>query len=666
VPFRSFTLPVVALLVGAGLTVVAADPAAAATTGGAYVALPVQSRVVDTRTGAAGNHEGAVHGGHGITVTIAGRGNVPSSGIGSVVVTITALAPTASGGIVGYVGTRPHTTNLQFTKGHPATDTAVLPLASGRVTLFNTASSGSVHIVVDVSGYYTSGTASTSDPGIFHRVTPARVVNTSLASGQAETVTLNHAGVPSAAGAVAVTITALNATRSGAIIAHRPDEPTQNLARVHFVPGRRTSAFAVLRVSSGRTTMVNTSGGGVDVIVDVLGYYNIGFARSAKAFQTLVPTRLPGMTLAANSSRRVSLAGKGGVPLAGVAAALVTLHVATPARGGVLQAWRSDRTRPRTTTVLQFEAGHTSSNVVLVPLASGSFSVHNTSSAGVTLVVDIDGFVPTAALTPPVAKSTARYVRNIDGDSGDVATMTFEGDADASKDFVLLHIGAQLNDKTGVALSAIDRRITYGQLVTALNAYLDAYAAGGGNGMIAVSTNNSGDWSAYSALARGADWANKVIKQLHVPPGGSVVGAADFEAGFASTEPQAAAWKTSFLANIPGTGTALVFNGSADFCPRTWTSGAACNFGWTYQKLYNLAGGSRTAVLPQVYFGYMATQWAMIDKTGGGKLHFLGSLTEHALVSGSLTPAQGWTALRRAVSSVTTTSIGSVVADIHE
>jgi hypothetical protein len=105
----------VAALGVAGVVLTPAPPAAATTSGGTYVALPVQSRVVDTRTGAAGNHKGAVRGGHGITVTIAGRGAVPANGVASVMVTITVLSPTATGGIVGYVGTRPNTTNLRFT-----------------------------------------------------------------------------------------------------------------------------------------------------------------------------------------------------------------------------------------------------------------------------------------------------------------------------------------------------------------------------------------------------------------------------------------------------------------------------------------------------------------------------------------------------------------------
>jgi hypothetical protein len=663
-----------AALVLAGSAVVA-GPASAASTGSTYVSLAVPHRAVDTRTGADGNHKGAVSAGRGIAPMIGGKGGVPSSA-SAVAVTISAVSPTASGGIVGYVGTRPATTNLQFTSGHSASDTAILPLSGGRLSLFNTASRGTVQMVVDVSGYYVAAAA--AGPGSFHTVTPRRAVDTTTGAGGnhrgalgadrgiAPSFNLSNAGVPSTAGAVAVTITALNVKKAGSIIAYRPDEPKQNLALLHVVPGQRSSAFAVLRISGNRVSMVNMSGGTVDVQVDVSGYYDIGFAQAANAFQTVVQTRVrTGGAVAANTSVKIPIAGKGGIPLTNVAAALVTVHVLAPGRSGSLQVLRPDQTRPNG-MVLQFSAGQTTSNVVFAPVSGGAIEIHNWSGGSLTLVVDTDGYVPSTAVSAPATTSTARYVRNItDSATANATVMTSEGTADAGNAFVLLDIGAQLNDRTGVALSVIDRRITYENLVIALNTYLDAYAAHGGHGTVAVGTNNAGDWSSYTDVKRGTDWATEVIDQLHVPAGGSVVGAADFEAGFASTEPQAETWKANFLNHVPGTDTALVFIGSADFCPKTWTSGAACNFGWTYQKLYALAGGSRTVALPQVYFGYMATEWAEIDATGGRGLQFLGSLTEFGSDDGTLTAAQGWSALRRAVASVTNTSIGTVSADLH-
>jgi hypothetical protein len=90
----------------------AADAASAAA--GSYVALAKQSRVVDTRTGAAGNHRGALRAGQTIAVRVAGVGALPSTGVGSVVVTVTALRPTGTGSVVLYGASAPRTSNLSF------------------------------------------------------------------------------------------------------------------------------------------------------------------------------------------------------------------------------------------------------------------------------------------------------------------------------------------------------------------------------------------------------------------------------------------------------------------------------------------------------------------------------------------------------------------------
>src|SRR5690349_3464664 len=114
---RSLSVLVTAGLALAWAAVIQAGPAVAAAPGGTYVALPVQSRVVDTRTGAGGNHKGAVGAGHSVAVKIAGVGQVPATGVGSVVLTLTAVHPTGTGGLLAYGGSRPATTNLQFMAG---------------------------------------------------------------------------------------------------------------------------------------------------------------------------------------------------------------------------------------------------------------------------------------------------------------------------------------------------------------------------------------------------------------------------------------------------------------------------------------------------------------------------------------------------------------------
>jgi hypothetical protein len=672
---------IVVLASTAGLTVAGAValaiPATAAAPGGGYVALPGQSRVVDTRTGADHNHKGAVAHGRSISVKIAGLGGVPASGAASVLATVTAVSATSSGGIVAYTGRRPATTNVQFSTGRTTSDTAVLPLSGGRVTLFNTAAKGTVQIVVDVSGYYTSGTASTSDSGVFHSVPAARVVNTvtgaygnhkgAVGAGSHIAAKIGgHDGVPVSAGAAAVTITVWHATKAGAIIAYRPDEPRQNLALAHFPAGLTSSSFAVLRLSGGTVDLVNTSKGRVDITVDVIGYYTTGFAQTARTFQTLVQTHLQTTNVRAGGNLAVTVAGKGGVPLSSVSAALVTIHAVAPSAAGALQAWRYGQARPGRPAALQFTAGPTRSAVTLVPLSSGGrFAIRNTSSRAVAVDVDIDGYVPAAAIVQPTARSTAHYLRNlVDDPTGNAAAMAALGKADKADTFVLLDIGAQLNKENGVALTGTDTPISYANLVAALNSYVAGFGSAGGKGTVAIGTSNSAeDWTNYSGTARGSDWAHKVVDQITAPTGVTIAGADDIEPGFGTMkESDAKAWETAFLA--ADAHVTLYFNGSADGCPKTWTPRATCAHGWTEAQLYALATGSRTLALPQVYFGYMATQWAEIDATGGGHLRFAGVLSEYVDDSGTSTPAQSFVALSRAVASVTATRIGSVVADI--
>src|SRR4051812_24209516 len=99
---RRTTALVAAALVCSGSVALASRAAAAGSAAGTYVALPKQSRVVDTRTGAGGNHKGAVTSGQTIAVRVAGVGAVPRTGVGAVVVTVTALRPTGTGRLVLY------------------------------------------------------------------------------------------------------------------------------------------------------------------------------------------------------------------------------------------------------------------------------------------------------------------------------------------------------------------------------------------------------------------------------------------------------------------------------------------------------------------------------------------------------------------------------------
>ncbi len=122
------------------------------------------ARLLDTRTGATTTDSrfagiGRLNAKNTLDLAVAGRGGVPVSGAGAVVLNVTVVAP----GAVGYLtawpwGTaRPDASNLNFVAGQIAPNLVVAAIGSnGKVSLFN-GSAASTDIVVDVFGWLPPG-----------------------------------------------------------------------------------------------------------------------------------------------------------------------------------------------------------------------------------------------------------------------------------------------------------------------------------------------------------------------------------------------------------------------------------------------------------------------------------------------------------------------------
>jgi hypothetical protein len=281
-------------------------------------------------------------------------------------------------------------------------------------------------------------------------------------------------------------------------------------------------------------------------------------------------------------------------------------------------------------------------------------------------------------VTSPARVSTSRYVRDITGASTDVALMRAQGVADATANvsghgyFMLLHTGGQDQSRGGVILSATSQFITYAQLVTAIDAYVDGYASAqkpSAPAIIAMSTNSDIDVSATT----GASWANSVVDQVvaHARTYTSIqiAGSDDIEPGFTAGVASAMAWEQGFLG---ATTAPFIFMGSADGC--SWTAiNGSCNNGWTAAQMYQMAAGmapTRILAIPQIYNTTMAQQWKYISLTGAvagkPKVNIVGALTEHTACQQaggtcfSLTAGAAWTALWNALRSDARTSVSSL------
>jgi hypothetical protein len=643
-------------------------PAAAATAGSPYTAV-TPTRILDTRNGT-GAPQGAVAANGRVVLTVVGHG-VPA-GVTAVALNVTATQPTAPSGYVTVwadQAPRPQASNINFVRGQTVPNLVVAPVsAGGKVDLFN-GSIGTVQLLADVSGYF-AGTAPVG-LGTFGAVAPTRKLDTRssagpVGAGKLVNATVTGGGVPADASAVVVNLTVTAPTAAtGDAVAYPAGGARPTASNLNFVRGQTVADLAVVPVgSAGRISLYNHSAGTVQFIADVAGYFLGGDPVDAGGFGALSPARLldtrtSGGAVAPGATRAVSVSGRAGIPLAGVRAVVLNVTVTQPTRGGVITVYAGSTPRPGVSN-LNFVAGQTVPNLVLAPVGSdGKVLLYNGSIGTVQLIADVSGYVLNQAAPLPTTVSTSRYVRNITGNlTNDYNTMHAEGQADAAggSTFVLLDIGAQLNNKTGVALTVTDAPITYPQLVNAVQGYLDGFGSVSG-ATVAVGTNNGADdWTNYTAGQRGADWADRVVDPLNPGTGVSVAGANDIESGFFSTEAQAQAWETAY---VGATSRNLIFNGSADGCPTTFgATGQTCAYGWTQAQYYALAGGTnptRIQALPQIYNDNMAVQWANIDATSGKGIVFAGALTEHAAACGAgcaMTPPQGWAALYHALSTI--------------
>lgn len=684
---RSVAVPLVAAVVSAGALALArpADAATVSTPGG-YVAV-VPKRIVDTRTGL-NAPKAAIRAGQTFTSAILGHGGLPGSGVAAVQVTITVLSPTAAGGITAFGATAPGTTNVQFNAKQTVSNSAIVPVSGSVIRFEDAQSTGSAQVVIDLQGYYRSGTP--TQTGAYHSLsTPIRAVDTrsgvglaakaALGAGQVVVATPRGAGLPaSGVGAVAVTVTVAGPTRPGAIVAWPTGTPRPGPATLNFPAGRGLSAFGVVALSGGRMDLYNSATAAVNVIVDVVGYYAAGAPAAAGTFGALAGNRVLVSSVGAGATIGARVTG-GGVPRPAGTVALVSVTVIGPTRAGGLTAWQSATPRPGVTT-LQFAAGQQVLATTAVPISSSGYvNIYNGSSGSATVVVDVHGYTAQTTLTVPTT-SRGRYPNDLAATpdvSGNPGLMHTHGcdDAHAGSSFVLLDIGAQslsaptlgpaYNDR-GVVLTPTATRVPlkYADLVSAVDGYLAGYAscAPTTTAIVAVGTNNDGAFDPtdtstyYSPQLRGSDWAAWVNRikadAASLAPRVTVTGAIDIEAGFASTQAQAQAWETAYLAATPAL--SLIYNGDANDCPTTFgVHGATCAYGWTQAQYYAMAhNGSRIQVLPQIYYPAEAVKWADIDATGGGGLIFAGALTESG-DPGTNAPAGGWTYLYRALSSLT-------------
>jgi N-acetylmuramoyl-L-alanine amidase-like protein len=359
-------------------------------------------RMLDTRNGT-GGITGPVGPGATVSLQVAGQDGVPASGLTSVVLNVTAMSPTAKSYITVYADgrTRPGTPNLYFTAWHSTTNLVVVPVGSdGKVDFYN--HYGSVNLLADLAGYYTTSGGSWLDT-----TSPVRILNTkngtggySTPVGSGGTISLQVTGkngVPSSGvTAVVLNVTAVNPTAKSYVTVYPDAQPRPNTLNLFFYRGDKFPNLVVVPVGSDGKVDFYNHYGSVNLLADLAGYYTSG----GSWLHTSGPVRLLdtrngtggySTPVGAGKTITVKVTGKDGIPSSGVTAVVLNVTAVNPTQAGYVTVYPYGRTRPGTPN-LDFRAGETFPNLVIVPVGSGGKVSFYNAYGSVNLLADLAGY----------------------------------------------------------------------------------------------------------------------------------------------------------------------------------------------------------------------------------------------------------------------------------
>jgi hypothetical protein len=170
--------------------------------------------------------------------------------------------------------TQPNASNLNWTAGLTIPNRVFVPVGTGgKVDIYNGA--GTADVIVDVSGYFTDGTATGR---FFTPRDPVRVLDTRPGSpiGVKGTRTLTVGGVngvPRFATAVILNVTVTNTSATSFLTVHPSTAALPNASDLNWSAGQTIPNLVVATLGTTGAISIYNQAGSVDVIVDLLGYF---------------------------------------------------------------------------------------------------------------------------------------------------------------------------------------------------------------------------------------------------------------------------------------------------------------------------------------------------------------------------------------------------------
>ncbi|GGM81445.1 hypothetical protein GCM10009721_02360 [Terrabacter tumescens] len=254
-------------------TDISADLVGWSPTGG-YVSGGAPVRVLDTRTGT-GAPKARLAAGGSVTLPLAGKAGMPTTGVAAVLLDVSASAPSAAGWLTTWAAgsARPAAPQVRYESTVAATGLVQARLGSnGAVTIHSTAQTD---LLVDVVGWLPVGADQVA-------VGPSRVLDSQtglgyplgrVAAGHAPSVSVvGKAGVPATGvRAVVLTVTVVSPTSAGYVTAYPSGSTEPPYATAKYAAGRTVTNTVLVPVGLNGAVSVKTSASAY-LKVDVQGY----------------------------------------------------------------------------------------------------------------------------------------------------------------------------------------------------------------------------------------------------------------------------------------------------------------------------------------------------------------------------------------------------------
>jgi hypothetical protein len=298
--------------------------------------------------------------------------------------------------------------------------------------------------------------------------------------GAGATVSLQVAGkggVPaSGVTAVVVNVTATSPTAASYVSVYPDGTARPAASNLDFAAAQTIANLVVVPVGADGKIDFYNAAGTVQLIADLSGYYTAG---SGSLFTPVSPVRMMdtrngtgGVTGPVGAGATVSLpvAGKNGVPAAGVTAVVLNVTATSPTAASYVSVYPDGTTRPAASN-LDFTAAQTIANLVVVPVgADGKIDFYNAAGT-VQLIADLSGYYT----APPGAPT------NVSGAAGNGSVVvSWQPPASAGGSPILSYTVASVppdaaatvqgSTSTSATVTGLHNGTTYRFTVTAANA----------------------------------------------------------------------------------------------------------------------------------------------------------------------------------------------------